>query len=137
MKVIGFNGQEYTLSLNKHKREDVSSYHLRCRTLLRQLFPNNTSFEEVILKGSKRYNKPDLIADFFIVSHKIIIEINGEQHYEQNSFFHDSKLDFLDQKKRDRRKEEWSQINDIIYVELRFDETEEQWKNKILLNIAN
>ena len=41
--------------------------------------------------------------------------------YEQNSFFHDSKLDFIEGQKRDRRKIEWCELNNIIHIELPYE----------------
>ena len=48
-----------------------------------------------------------------------------------NTFYHSSRQDFINQKKRDNDLKEWCEINNMTYVELPFDEGEEQWKKRI------
>jgi len=70
-------------------------------------------FEEFIIPGEQ-----GLSLDFFIPQKKIAFEFNGQQHYEYNKFFHNSKIDFLNQQKRDNRKREWCRVNNVTLVEV-------------------
>jgi len=49
-----------------------------------------------------------------------------------NPLFHTSAQDFAHQKKRDARKREWCEYNNITCVELPFDEKVEEWKSRVL-----
>lgn len=131
MIVKGFDNKDYKLSLSTKQSTNPSKYHIRARILLNKLFPNDIVYEEVTLKGSKKFNQKDLYADFLIPSHSILIEVHGEQHYKYNNFFHSSKLDFIQSKARDMRKLSWCQLNDIIYIELPSGESDEQWERRI------
>jgi hypothetical protein len=131
MKVIGLDNREYSLILKSKPRTSASKPHIRARELLKKLFPNEIIYEEVLLKGSKRFNKKDLYADFFIRSFMLLIEVHGEQHYEK-TFFHSSKLDFIQARSNDARKREWCELNNIKYVELPSRENENEWTERIL-----
>lgn len=136
MKVIGLDGKQYNLQFNKHCGK-CSSGHEKARILLKKIFPNDFIYEEVTLRGTKRFNKSDLYADFLIPAHRILVEVHGDQHYEQNNFFHDSKLDFIEGQKRDRRKIEWCEKNNIIYIELPDKENEDDWRRRISDGISS
>lgn len=61
--------------------------------------------------------------DIFMPSYGIGIEIDGEQHYSQNSFFHKSEEDFSIQRMLDKKKELLAKENGIILLyRLRFDD---------------
>lgn len=130
MKVVGLDGRSYSLTFSKPPTK-VSKGHALARGLLKEFFPNDVIYEEVTLKGTKRFNKSNLYADFLIPNHKILVEVHGDQHYEHNAFFHESKLDFIEGQKRDRRKMEWCELNDIIYIELPCKESLDEWKRRI------
>jgi hypothetical protein len=57
----------------------------------------------ILIKGSKSIRK-------------VIIEVNGSQHYKMNVFFNDKSLE-----ERDKMKKEYSEKNDIIYLEVTYD----------------
>ncbi len=136
MKVTGFDNREHVLSL-KFKQGNCSSGHLEARTLLKKIFPNDSIYEEVTLKGSKKAaSEANLAADFFIPAHKIIVEVHGKQHYEYVAHFHESKSNFLESKKRDSRKKEWCYINNIIYIELPTGK-ENEWERRIIDAISS
>lgn len=126
MKITGFDGKIYNLKFKKPK-EKCSQYHAKARILLKKIFPFESIYEETTLLGSKRLNRPNLKADFIIPSKKILVEVHGKQHYEYSSFFHGNKLNFLEHKSRDLRKEEWCHLNNIQYIELPYNETETEW----------
>lgn len=130
MIVKGLDGKEYKLKLNTKVKDKCSKPHLRARELLNEIFPYDIVYEEVTLRGSKVYNTKDLYADFLIPAHNLLVEVHGEQHYKK-TFFHNSKLEFIQAKARDARKREWCEINNICYVELPSGEKDEEWRARI------
>jgi hypothetical protein len=105
--------------------EHRSSHHLRARNLLRRLFGTQRILEEVPLPGTK------LILDFFIPLQYLAIEVQGQQHYQYNPFFHGSKWGFLQSRGNDRRKREWCEINNIRLIELPHTESDEEWIERL------
>jgi hypothetical protein len=136
MIVVGFDGKLHKFNYLKNKsrkhRSGKSSLHISARELLVEIFPNQRFYEEVTLPGSKKNGKGLLYADFFLPNKMIIVEVHGKQHYEYTSLFHKSKLDFLKYKNRDKIKKEWCDLNNIMYIELKYNERE-LWKSQILL----
>ena len=129
LKVKGLDGKEYKLTLKNKPRGNASKLHVRARNLLAKLFPNDIIYEEVLLKGSAKFNKKNLYADFFIKSRKMIVEVQGQQHFKK-TFFHGTKLEFLQAKANDSRKREWCEINEIIIIELPYGESDEEWSSR-------
>lgn len=127
MKVVGLDGKTYTWSLESAKRTDdnKSNLHVRARDIIREFFPYDRIYEDVTLPGT---GKSPLYADFYIPNKSLIIEVNGIQHFQYTSFFHKSKLDFFKAQARDRKKEEWCELNDITIVQLNYDETDNDWR---------
>ena len=55
------------------------------------------------------------------------IEVDGSQHYQYNKFFHsNSRQKFLDQLKRDQKKDEFCEINNIKLFRILEDEIREK-----------
>ena len=133
MKVIDLDGTvshwkltgEVVRGRDSRKR---SQLHLKARALLKELYPALQIIEEIPIQ-LKRSQRASL--DFYINTIKTVIEVHGEQHYKFNTFYHSSRQDFINQKKRDNDLKEWCEINNMTYVELPFDEGEEQWKSRI------
>lgn len=131
MKVIGFNNREYPWpptgkAVNYDDRRPRSEYHLRCRKLLRLMYPTYRVLEEVPLPGSDK-----LSADFYLPWRHMVLEVHGEQHYKFNPFFHGTKLAFFKARERDLKKIEWCQMNNIGVIELPYNETDLQWRERI------
>ena len=131
MKVEGFDGREHSWPplghlVNFNDRRKRSEPHLRCRALLRLLYPTYTFLEEVPLPGSGK-----LSADFYLPWRNIVVEVHGEQHYTFNPHFHGTKMDFFAAKQRDIKKIEWCNANNIGVVELPHYESDEQWRERI------
>jgi hypothetical protein len=131
MKFLGLDGKEHTTTLVIKKRGKVSKHHERARTLLKELYPLDQVFEEVTLPGSKTAKNGTLYADFYIHSRSLMVEVQGTQHDEFNSFFHANKLEYHKGKARDKAKREWCELNDITLIELPCGETDEQWRDRI------
>jgi len=131
MKIKGLDDREYTWSLVKHERGNCSSGHLRARKLLKELYPFDIVYEEVTLPGSQIGKLGVLKADFYIHSRRLMIEVQGIQHEQYNSFFYPTKLDFIKAKSRDKNKKAWCETNEIELIILLDSQSDAEWK-KIL-----
>jgi hypothetical protein len=129
MIVTGLDNREYKWNLyNIKKRAKVSSLHARAREILSNLFPCDIIVEEAQLPGIPRQI---LYVDFVVPSEKLIIEVQGEQHYRFNAFFHDNKTDFYKAVARDNLKKRFCEINDLTLIELPYTETDDEWRARI------
>jgi hypothetical protein len=132
MKVQGLDGRTYSWNLSGHvpllSEESGSQYHERCRLLLSRLFPLDRRLEEVPLPGSG-----ELRGDFYLPGRRLMLEVHGRQHYEFVAHFHKTRLGFLQSQERDQKKKEWCGINGIVYVELPWNESDDDWSKRILL----
>jgi hypothetical protein len=131
MKVNGLDGKEYSLNLGgySHQNESCSSYHKIARNLLHTISPLLTILEEVPLLGA---HKETLYVDFFLPQIRLMIEVQGEQHYSFSPMFHKNKKMFLNSLKRDQCKRDWCDLNEITLVELSYKEDLSEWRRKIL-----
>ena len=118
--VISFLGSEE----DSHK----SSIHIKARKLLRKVFNSCLILEEAFIPIAKYKH---LFLDFYIPLRKLAIEVQGIQHTKYNSFFHNTKLDFIQQQKNDKDKRQWCELNKIGLIELLYNESQEEWKTKI------
>ena len=130
MKIKGIDNKTYSWSLNNYVPDEDSTrsrseLHLKVRQLLKDRYPLDRILEEVPLPSTR------LLLDFFIPTRKIGVEVNGEQHYKQVNHFHKDKMGFINSQKRDKVKQEWCDLNNIRLIVVRFDETEEEIKEKL------
>jgi hypothetical protein len=109
--------------------ERKSSFHLLARELLRQQHPTLQILEEVTVPLRR---SEVVYLDFYIPLLKKAIEVHGEQHYKFTPFYHSNQLAFLKAQKKDREKKEWCLINSIKYVELPYNEAQDQWTERLL-----
>lgn len=132
IKVIGFDGRQHVMNFDKIVREYTppSSYHQKALDLLKKICPSAQYYSEVSLVGCKGVEKRDLCADIFIPSFMSIIEIHGEQHYKYVKHFHKSEQGFAKYKANDKIKKEWCELNDISYIELKYNE-QDSWEQLI------
>lgn len=137
MKVTGLNGREYNLDLKKYKRNhraNASFYHVQARDILHDIFLGYNILEEVKLPGSvEPVKKSVLYLDFLIPNARIGVEVHGQQHFKYVPYFHKSKAGFLRAKARDKAKASWCEINDIELIVLRYDSSQEHWREKLEL----
>lgn len=133
MKVTGLDGREYSWNISKYKaREKCSKLHARARQVLTAEFPYDTIYEELPLPGSRTERQTRILcADFFIPQRRLMVEVQGEQHYKFNSHFFDNKIEFFRAQARDRIKSDWCETNEIDLVQLPFNEDDEQWLQRI------
>lgn len=132
MQIRSLDGNTLNWSLTGHsshaKLENKSELHITARKLIKSAYPTLQILEEVPipLKRSETY-----FLDFYIPMLKTAIEVHGIQHYKFVGFYHSSQLGFLKHQKRDREKKEWCEINGIKYIELPYNESENEWSNRI------
>lgn len=112
--------------ISKAAATNKSSYHIQARKLLHKTYPTLQILEEVSIPINK---KETLFLDFYIPMIKKCIEVHGEQHYKFIPFYHNTKLNFLKAKKKDRQKAEWCEKNFITYIELPYNLTLQEWEN--------
>lgn len=98
-------------------------------SLLKKCFRHNIIIKEhyVKFKGTK------LFFDFYIKDLKIFIEVQGRQHTRFVRHFHGDKEGFIKSKKRDNLKIEYAQEENILFIQIHYDEklTEGLIMNKI------
>jgi hemerythrin-like domain-containing protein len=116
-----------TGNIVKGNLDNKSSYHLKARSLIRQVYPTMQILEEVTIYPHK---SESLYLDFYIPLIKKCIEVHGEQHYKFVSHYHTNKLAFLKAQKRDKAKKEWCELNGIKYIELSYDQ-QDKWESLI------
>lgn len=130
MKIKSLDGRTHTLNPSEYVVSPLderprSSLHLAARQVLREIYPLDTICEEVSL--------PDrLFLDFFLPLRRLVIEVNGSQHFKFSGHFHKNRMSFLEAKQRDVRKREFCSINSLRLVDFNYDETPEAWKAKLL-----
>ena len=105
-----------------------SALHKTARSILKSTFPTINILEEVGIKIDMYKNA---YLDFLIPMLSIVVEVHGQQHYKFNSLFHRNAQDFARQKKRDKDLIEWCEVNNLTYIELPYNESEEKWKQRI------
>jgi very-short-patch-repair endonuclease len=72
-----------------------------------------------------------MVLDFFLPQEKIAVEVQGQQHYELNTFYHKNRLDFINQLSRDKQKREFCERNNIRLIELPYNESDEEWSIRL------
>jgi hypothetical protein len=126
MRVVGLDGLEHDWRPTSRPRGECSSYHRAARALLRSVFPCDAILEEVFLPGSG-----GLHADFYLPLRRLMVEVQGEQHFTQVDHFHGDRLGFLRARLRDDDKRRWCGLNGIALVGLPFDEDEHGWRQRV------
>jgi len=130
MKVKGLDGREHNWKLVGHQPDlsrKCSAPHRRARQLLEKLFPLELRLEEIFLPGGEG----KLYLDFFLPSRKLAVEVQGLQHGEFNSFFHQHRPGFVASLGRDGRKKRWCELNKLWLAELPEDESDDDWSARL------
>ena len=83
MRVIDLNGEYSNWKITGHipKANDKrlrSQYHLKARSLLKEIYPTCPILEEVPISIRR---SETLFLDFYIPLHSLCVEVHGEQHY--------------------------------------------------------
>ena len=133
MEITDLDGNIQKWSLTGHIAKGQigrkSNLHLQARGLIKECFPTMQILEEV---GIPLRHGSSLFLDFYLPLLKLCIEVNGEQHYNFSSFFHGSRLNFMNHKRRDREKRDWCEINSILVIELPYNENIDKWRDRLL-----
>ena len=105
----------------KNSTKYLIDWEKKCRSKLQKkvkdlLYPNWVSdvvFEEFPVLGTR------MTLDFYNANKKLAVEVDGNQHYKYNKFFHsNSRQNFLSQLQRDEKKEYFCEINQIRLVRI-------------------
>jgi hypothetical protein len=117
MKFIGLNDRELTLKNPKKylidwNKKSRSKFQLETKNFLKPYWQYDIVFEEFRLVGTR------LSFDFYNANKKIMIEVQGAQHTKFVKFFHGNRLKYLQQLKRDDKKYEFCQKNNLKLVEI-------------------
>lgn len=115
-------------NISKGSSQNKSSYHLKAREAIKELYPTLQILEEVTIHPKK---SDTMYLDFYLPLIRKCIEVHGEQHYSFVPHYHTNRLSFLKAQKRDRDKKAWCELNGIVYIELSYKEDVEKWKQLI------
>lgn len=114
MKLLDENGREVIVAFNRSanpiREKSRSKFQKEIYVYLKEVFPNAVILEEWVIPNSR------LSFDFFIPEVDLLIECQGEQHRKFVKFFHSTPQGFMDQKRRDKRKRDWAESNDLDLV---------------------
>lgn len=98
----------------------MSSFEDKIDGLIRQVLPSY----RYITQHCVQYNNTKLFFDFYIPDLKLIIEVQGNQHYQFNKFFFKDKKVFRQALHRDNLKRLWAANNGLELIELTEKEVE-------------
>jgi len=125
LKVIDLDGNESHFDLAKNRRKaNPSSYHREATNIIRDNWPSINFLEEIPIKIQQGLT---LYIDIYIPLWRKAIEIHGPQHYKFNKFFHLDRFALAKQQKNDKLKLEWCELNEIEFIELPYNRTDE-WR---------
>lgn len=129
VKDLDGNSHNWQLTGNmaKGKITNKSSLHLQARSLISNIYPTLQILEEIPIP--LRRNEI-LYLDFYIPLKRICCEVHGEQHYKFVPFYHNNVLNYLKSQKRDKEKQEWCELNNILYIELPYNDID-NWEKLI------
>ena len=128
MKVTNLDGITSNWKPRGKARANCSQLHSKARQILYNKFNNTLVLEEVAIYPQWR---TILYLDFYIPLLNLAIEVNGEQHYKFIQQFHRSKINFFHSRRRDIVKKEWCDTNNITLITLNYNESEQEWENKL------
>ena len=105
-KVIGIN--KYLINWDAKSK---SKFQKSVKDFLQPYWNRHVVFEEFPVAGTR------MSLDFYNSTQKIAVEVDGNQHYRYNQFFHsNSRQKFLHQLHRDEKKEYFCEINKIKLI---------------------
>lgn len=101
------NARNYIINWTIDSR---SKFQTEVKKFLCKYWLNNIVFEEFPIVGTR------LTLDFYNANKKIAIEVQGRQHTGYVEFFHQNRINFLQQLNRDKKKERFCELNKITLV---------------------
>lgn len=118
MKFKTLHGSEKRVSKIKNYLIDWdaksrSNIQFQTKQFLKEYWSNHVVFEEFPVVGTR------LSIDFYNASQKIAIEVQGAQHRKYVPHFHGkNKVNYIDQLRRDKQKEDFCRLNKIQLIEI-------------------
>lgn len=117
MKFKTLDGKDRTLRNAKSYIIDwdgksKSKFQFDVKKFLKKYWSGDVVFEELKVVGTR------LSLDFFNATKKIAVEVQGHQHFTYVKFFHGNRVNYLNQIKRDFKKLEFCELNDINLIEI-------------------
>lgn len=117
MKLKNINGKEVYKNLSRYSVDwdgkCRSKIQLKVKQFLKKHWKNHVVFEEMPVIGTR------LTCDIVNMNKRIAVEIDGVQHGKFNKFFHNNdRENFLGQIKRDCKKEDWLEMNNIKLIRI-------------------
>ncbi len=104
------NSSRYLIDWDKKCRSKIQK---KVKDLLSPHWIADIVFEEMPVLGTR------MTLDFYNANRKMAVEVDGNQHYQYNKFFHsNSRQNFLAQLQRDEKKEYFCEINQIRLVRI-------------------
>jgi len=104
------NSTKYLIDWDKKCRSKLQK---KVKDLLYSNWVSDVVFEELPVLGTR------MTLDFYNANKKLAVEVDGNQHYKYNKFFHsNSRQNFLSQLQRDEKKEYFCEINNIKLVRI-------------------
>lgn len=125
MKFYDTLGRQHAIDIRpsrwqrKETGEGRGKFQSQVGEILTEVFPGHHVLEEFPCVGE------GLHLDFFLPARYIAVEVQGQQHYKFNPFFHKDKAAFARQVANDKRKEQWCEINNIRLIKINWGESEE------------
>lgn len=101
------NPKQYIINWDTNSR---SKFQTNVKKFVKKYWFENIVFEEFPIVGTR------LTLDFYNANKKIAIEVQGRQHTQYVEFFHQDRINYLHQLKRDQIKERFCEINNIKLV---------------------
>jgi hypothetical protein len=117
MRFKDLNGRLRFLNIEKYRikwdEPSLSKFQYQVKQFLKPYWIGTVTYEECPMVGTR------LKLDIYNATKRIAIEVNGGQHTKFNSFFHaGSRLNYLKQIRRDSKKYEWAQLNNITLIDI-------------------
>jgi hypothetical protein len=130
MKMFDIDGEYISVDVRPSsypiKSKSRSTLQGQTAQALQDKYPRQTILEDFTIPGSR------MSVDFLLPNLGMVIEVNGRQHDQHVPYFHGDKstsLDFAKQLSRDRRKQEWAELNSFVWIEIRTKEDLEEFIN--------
>ena len=125
MTILDINGEITKVSIKESdwpRRNKNGTREKKIREVLDEHFPFDIILEQFVVPGTR------LTVDFYIPKKKMVVEVQGAQHFEYTSFFHGqkNKMKFVKQQIRDQQKASWCDLNGFRLIEIFPKETEEE-----------
>ena len=101
---------KYLIDWNTKSKSNIQ---FKTKQFLKPYWQNHIVYEEFPVYGTR------LKVDFINATKKIAVEVNGTQHSKFNKFFHNnSRANYLESIKRDVKKAQWLEKNNINLIEI-------------------